>query len=134
MRSQPRGDGVRIAAFRVPALLGDAALLHALLGGPVGAVAPAGEVRSTRDLDRLVSGGPLLARRRLVNALLPLVTRRPLGARLMTPRHIPRQRHPPRGVELAGVADLRVPTLLHATLRVLLQAVHIRAAASLTAR
>lgn len=91
MRGQPRGDGARIAAVRVPALLRDAALLHALQGGHVGAVASAGELRSTRDLV-LVSGRPLVADHRRLggDALLPLVTRRPLGTRLMTPRHISR--------------------------------------------
>jgi len=99
VRGQPRSDGARVAAVRVPALLGDATLLRALRGGSVGTLASAGEMRSTRnDLELWVSGGSILGRREsllagrrhLVDALLPLVTRRPLGTRLMTSRHIPR--------------------------------------------
>lgn len=152
VRGQPRGDGARIAAVGVSALFGNAFVRVALQSGHIGAVAPAcGMLRSADaldpfgldDLGRSILGGwtrlrPLLAarrRRRLVDALLSLVPRRSLGGSrgLQTARDVSRQRHPARRVQLAGVRDLRVPTFLHTTFRVLLQAVHVRAAATLAA-
>lgn len=61
VRGQPRGDGSRVAAVRVPSLLGDAFLLSK--GGHVGAVAPDGMLRSTDDLG-LDPGGSILDSRR----------------------------------------------------------------------
>lgn len=154
VRGQPRGDGARIAAVGVPALLGDALVRVALQSGHVGAVAPAGRMmllrrRSANPLDPLGlvhPGGSILGgrtrlrpslsarRRRLLDAPLSFVPRQSLGGcRLLSARNISRQRHPPRSVQLAGVRDLRVPALLHTAFRVFLQAVHVRAAATLAA-
>lgn len=49
VRSQPRGDSLRVAAVRVPSLLSDA-LLRPLKNGHVGAVTPHGVLRSIDDL------------------------------------------------------------------------------------
>lgn len=112
VRGQPRGDGARVAAVRVPSLL-DAALVVARQGGHVGAVAPGAGRASRNDQlridpddggSRILRGGdgrarlgrPLLnTRRRLVHAVLPLIPRRSLtavaavaaaaGTRLLTP-------------------------------------------------
>lgn len=69
-------------------------------------------------------------RRVLVDAIPPLVPRGSLGSRQLLSA-----RHPSRGVHpRVGVGNFREPTFLHATLRVLLQAVDVRTAATLTAR
>lgn len=84
---QPRGDSSRVAAVRVPSLLGNA-LLRPLKSGHVGAVTPDGIVRSSKDLG-LDLGGSILGDRlrrpflgicrRFIDVLLPLVPRRSLG-------------------------------------------------------
>lgn len=58
---QPRGDSSRVAAVRVPSLLGDA-LLRSLKDGHIGAITPDGVLRSTDDLGP-DPGGSILGRR-----------------------------------------------------------------------
>src|SRR5436309_2373737 len=83
---QPRGDGSRVAAIRMPSLLDDA-LLRVPRGGHVGAVTPnGGRLRPTGGL---VPGGSILGRRLVADAILPLVPRRSLQSRrLMSPRQV----------------------------------------------
>lgn len=143
MCGQPRGDSSRVAAVRVPSLLEDA-LLRPLKGGHIGAVTSDGVLRPSKDDFLLDPGGsglgrrgwhrlrPLLNSRRRFDALLLLVFRGSLGSyRWLYPWS--RYRNP-LVIHFAGVADLRVSAILHATLRVFLQAVHVRAAATLTTR